>query len=453
MGTVQKTYYLEVYGCQMNKAEADALQLELKNRGWRSASGPEQSDLTVIHTCYIRKTAEDRIWGRLGFYRSLKSRGAGPRYLAVMGCMKEAAGSKIQNEYPEVDILIPTFSQNRYTEILDRVEDELIRNGRSNRIHLQENSHYHFTPLHAEKGRFKTFVPIMHGCNNFCSYCIVPYVRGREISRSIESILEEIRLLDKQGVKEITLLGQNVNSYRFPESDDIIDFPKLLRIVSANTDSIRWIRFLTSHPKDFSDDLITLISEDPKICSHIHLPVQHGSNRILRRMNRRYTVEQYKKIVESIKEKVPDATFSTDLLIGFPGETEEDLTMTMNLMKYVRYQDAFTYRYNPREGTASYKWGDTLTEQEKLERLSRIIELQKEISHNERQKWVGKICTVLVEGRSKKNSTEVIGRNENDCMIVFPGTADLTGTFREVEISALAGNTLQGKELVTCRGN
>ncbi|MFP4384903.1 MAG: tRNA (N6-isopentenyl adenosine(37)-C2)-methylthiotransferase MiaB [Spirochaetia bacterium] len=453
MGTVQNTYYLEVYGCQMNKAEADALELELKNRGWKSASGPEYSDLTVIHTCYIRKTAEDRIWGRLGFYRSLKARGTGPGILAVMGCMKEAAGTKIKQDYPEVDILVPTFSRNRFADLLNRAEAELTRNRRSNQIYLQESSHYHFSARHAEEGRFKAFVPIMHGCNNFCSYCIVPYVRGREISRDIDGIIDEIRVLDSQGVKEITLLGQNVNSYRYPESEDGINFPELLRRVSENTDSIRWIRFLTSHPKDFCNDLISLIEENPKICSHIHLPVQHGSNRILQLMNRRYTAEQYKKIVDTIKEKVPNATFSTDLLIGFPGETEEDLVKTIDLMKYVKYQDAFTYRYNPREGTASYKWGDTLTEQEKLERLSRVIELQKQISRDERQKWIGRTSTVLVEGLSKKDSTEVIGRNENDCMIVFPGTADLTGTFRKVEISALAGNTLQGKELVTCRGN
>jgi tRNA-2-methylthio-N6-dimethylallyladenosine synthase len=449
--SVKHAYYLEVYGCQMNKAEAAALEVELSKRGWIQSPVPQNADLVVIHTCYIRKTAEQRIWGRLGYYRSLKSKKAGPKILAVMGCMREAAGEEMLTTYPEIDILVSTFDSKRYQHLIDLTESKL-DTGSKNKI-ISNGEQYNFSSIHAFPDEYKSFVPIMHGCNNFCTYCVVPYVRGREISRDITQILSEIEELDANGFKEITLLGQNVNSYSFLHNQNLYTFPKLLHEIAQKVNSIRWVRFLTSHPKDFSSELIDVIAENPSICRHIHLPVQHGSDNILKRMNRYYTVKKYIETIENLKKNIKDVTFSTDLLIGFPGETEEDLQLTMDLMREVRFQDAFMYRYNPREGTKASKFVDSLDESIKLERLSRVIELQKQISLEERQKNIGRTLTVLVEGISKKDPSDVIARTETDCMAVFPGSSDIIGTFRNVEISALKGNTLKGKELQKCLGN
>nr|MBP7495485.1 tRNA (N6-isopentenyl adenosine(37)-C2)-methylthiotransferase MiaB [Spirochaetales bacterium] len=289
------------------------------------------------------------------------------------------------------------------------------------------------------------FVPIMHGCNNFCSYCIVPYVRGREISRSPEEIFQELTDLQQKGVQEIILLGQNVNSYRYEREGVLLDFPGLLRRIVKEFPYIGWIRFLTSHPKDLSDEMIRCLEEIPQLCKHLHLPVQHGSSPILRRMNRKYTREEYLDLVEKIRNRIPEISLTTDILIGFPGETEKDFLDTVNLLETVRFDDAFTYYYNPREGTQAYEMEDSVPRSVKLERLGKIIDLQKRIGKENKEQRIGHRVKVLVEEVSKIKNTELLARTERDEMVVVPGPQEWIGKFRWVVLTELKGNTFLGK--------
>ena len=422
-----KKYIIETYGCQMNKAESDALEIELAGNGWKETISGEEASLVIINTCSVRKTAEDRVMGRIGYYKKIKNNNPDLK-LVVTGCMAQRLGNKLITKTSPVDIVVGTFEKNRIVDFID-----------NNTIQGKDDL-FQFQKLHYKKGSFKAMLPIMHGCNNFCSYCIVPYVRGREISRNYKEILDEIRVLELNNVKEITLLGQNVNSYN---SD--LDFPDLLKIVSENTESIEWIRFISSHPKDISEKLIETIRDDMKICNHIHLPVQHGSDRILDRMNRKYTLKNYLELVERIKFMIPDVSLTTDLMVGFPGETEEDFEKIIEIMETVRYSDAFTYYYNPREGTEAFSFEDTVPEKTKLERLDRIIKLQRKISHEEKNSKIGKVYKVLVESVSKNNPEELLSRNESDEMIVFNGKHDKIGKYVHLKVISLSGNTLKGE--------
>jgi len=425
-----KKYFLETYGCQMNKAESDSLEIILKRRGWESSVTDTQADLVIINTCSVRQTAEDRIWGRIGYFKKLKE--SHDFKLVIIGCMAERVKEELYTTCKgTVDLVLGTLEKNNILEYLEGLPE-------------QEQGTYTFQEYHSDGKSFKTFVPIMHGCNNFCSYCIVPYVRGREVSRSAEEILHEIAFLESHNVKEITLLGQNVNSYRGTWQGKEISFPQLLDLICSNLNSIGWVRFLSSHPKDFSSKLIDTIAANPQICRHIHLPVQHGSDRILSLMNRRYTAGHYLDIVSEIKEKLPGVSLTTDLLIGFPGEKEEDLEATLDLMQKVRFADAYTYYYNPREGTKAYTMPDSLSLETKLKRLEKVISLQHRISAQEKEKKVGQVQRVLVESVSKKDKTEMLGRTEGDEMVVFPEKYDTIGKFMDVKLLSCNGNTYKG---------
>lgn len=425
-----KKYFLETYGCQMNKAESDSLELILKRRGWESSDADTQADLVIINTCSVRQTAEDRIWGRIGYFKKLKE--SHDFKLVIIGCMAERVKEELYTTCRgTVDLVLGTLEKNNILEYLEGLPE-------------QEQGVYTFQEYHSDGKSFKTFVPIMHGCNNFCSYCIVPYVRGREVSRSAEEILHEIAFLENHNVKEITLLGQNVNSYRGTWQGKEISFPQLLDLICSNLNSIGWVRFLSSHPKDFSSELIDTIASNPQICRHIHLPVQHGSDRILSLMNRRYTAGHYLDIVSEIKEKLPGVSLTTDLLIGFPGEKEEDLEATLDLMQRVRFADAYTYYYNPREGTKAYTMPDSLSLETKLKRLEKVISLQHRISAQEKEKKVGQVQQVLVESVSKRDKTEMLGRTEGDEMVVFPEKYDTIGKFMDVKLLSCNGNTYKG---------
>jgi tRNA-2-methylthio-N6-dimethylallyladenosine synthase len=295
----------------------------------------------------------------------------------------------------------------------------------------------------------------MHGCNNFCSYCIVPYVRGREVSRDPGLIAEEIRLVGERGVREITLLGQNVNSYRWEGGDGpALDFAGLLRFVAeaAGKSGVRWVRFLSANPRDFSAETIRVMAEHPVFCRHLHLCVQHGSNRVLAGMNRGYTRERYLDLVGEIRSAMPDISLSTDILVGFPGETGEDLEETLSLMEEVRFLYAYMYHYNPREGTAAWSLPGRISEEVKRERLSRVIALQKKHTAGLLKSRIGRRERVLVEGISRKNADELISRTERDEMAVVPGPASLIGSFAELTLSELRGNTFRAKELQSCPG-
>ncbi len=427
-------YWVETYGCQMNSAESNAIIADLKSRGWKEAESEEKASFVLLNTCSVRQTAENRIWGRIGYYKHLKE--SKEFTLAVTGCMAERLKGDLKAKASAVDMVIGNFEKERLGEYLD-----LNLHWNKN---LVDDGEYTFQKLHLAENNFKAMVPIMHGCNNFCTYCIVPYVRGREVSRSPGSIIEELKTLEKKGVREVTLLGQNVNSYFYTDSRGSTDFTALLKEILKETRLIRWVRFMSSHPKDISRDLIGLIAENDRLCSHIHLAVQHGSDKILKRMNRNYSYSQFTSLVESIKKKIADVSISTDILIGFPGETLEDLELTKKLMRAVQFNDAFTYYYNPREGTEAFDFTDNIDEKEKLRRLDEIIGLQRGIAGNLKKSRVGSITEVLVESVSRKNKEELLSRTEKNEMVVFEGSPDKIGTFVKLKLESLNGNTFRG---------
>ena len=489
------TYFFETYGCQMNIAESAAIEQLLLSRNWTKAEDAQVADLVIINTCSVRATAENRIFGRLGWYSGLKAvrscdksakgkflekaveyvkDGPKPLTLVVTGCMAERLLKTLQKDYPFIDYVVGTYAKQYFGQIIEAMEKHTVAG------QLDDEVPYEFAPLSLEPGAFTAFVPIMHGCNNFCTYCIVPYVRGRECSRPVCEILKEIDVLSSYGVREITLLGQNVNSYqgaydsvagRYGEQSDKstplegvasnevrargrlspsepVDFAGLLGIIAEHLretkSSIEWVRFMSSHPKDLSDAVIEVIAKEPVLCHHIHLPVQHGSSEILRRMNRRYTREQYLELVAKIKKAIPDVSLTTDLMMGFPGETEEDVEEVLSLMKEIRYENAFMYYYNPREGTPAVKMEDQIDEEEKKARLQRVIDLQLKITAEEMQKRVGTVAKVLVESVSRDNKDELLGKTEQDERVAFKAEKSLIGTFVRVKIEALSGNTFRG---------
>lgn len=466
------TYFFETYGCEMNIAESAAVEQLLISRGWKKAESAQIADLAVINTCSIRETAENRIIGRLGWFNGLKAvrecklgaktkmleeaveyvkNGPKPLTIVVMGCMAERLLKSFKKEYPFVDYVVGTFAKHHFGEIIEAVE-----NGKKP-FEVDNSEKYKFAPCSAEPGAFSTFVPIMHGCNNFCTYCIVPYVRGRECSRPVNQILAELDALSKMNVREVTLIGQNVNSYagvmnaddnNTTDESNVINFATLLKIIAEHlkktNSTIEWVRFMSSHPKDFTDDVIDVIASESVLCHHIHLPVQNGSTPVLKAMNRRYTREQYLALVDKIKTKIPDVSLTTDLMMGFPGETEEDVQQTLDLMKTVKYESAMMYYYNPREGTPAAKM-EQIPVDIKKERLQRIIDLQLEHTHEQMSKRVGKIVKVLVEGVSRDDKSELLGQTEQHEKIAFKADKSIIGTFVQVKIKSLNGNTFKGE--------
>ncbi|MBQ0165600.1 MAG: tRNA (N6-isopentenyl adenosine(37)-C2)-methylthiotransferase MiaB [Treponema sp.] len=449
-------YFFETYGCQMNKAESSSFEQLFLEHGWTAAEGPETADFIVINTCSVRATAESRIDGRLGFYTMLgrQRKKAGSSFtLAVVGCMAERLKDELKKQYPVVDYVIGTFQRYKFDDLITAAENG-VKAGP-----IEEEPVYTFSEFSYEPGAFQAYVPIMHGCNNFCTYCIVPYVRGREVSRSPEAILHELDLLSAKNVREITLLGQNVNSYRWnaaasasgsaahPTEDDI-DFPVLMQMIADHLretkSNIGWVRFMSSHPKDLSERLIDVIAKEDVFCRHIHLPVQHGSTRILAAMNRRYTREDYLAKVRMIREKLPGVSLTTDIMLGFPGETDADFEEAVTLLQEVRYEAAFMYYYNPREGTKACTMPDQISMEIKKARLARVIETQLEINRTEMAKRAGTTVKVLCECVSKDNPDELLGRTEQDEHVVFMADASLIGTFQTVQLLELTGNTFRG---------
>ncbi len=461
-----KKYFFETYGCEMNIAESAAVEQLFIARGWKKSDSAQTADVAVINTCSIRETAENRILGRLGWFSGLKAvrecrpgakakmleeaaeyvrDGAKPLTLIVMGCMAERLLQSFQKDYPFIDYVVGTYAKHHFSEIISAVEE-----GRKP-FRIDDSEQYRFASLSAEPGAFSTFVPIMHGCNNFCTYCIVPYVRGRELSRPVNEILNEIDLLGKMNVREITLIGQNVNSYHgssTKDSDDEVNFACLLQKIADHlretSSPVKWVRFMSSHPKDFSDDVIDVIAREQVICRHIHLPVQNGSSAVLKAMNRRYTREQYLSLVERIKARIPEVSLTTDIMMGFPGETEADVEDTLDLMRQVKYESAMMYFYNPREGTPAAKM-EQLPVEVRKERLQRVIDLQLEHTHEQMSKRVGSTVMVLVEGVSRDDKTELLGQTEQHEKIAFKADKSKIGSFVNVKITELSGNTFRGE--------
>jgi tRNA-2-methylthio-N6-dimethylallyladenosine synthase len=451
------TYCLETYGCQMNKAESAALETLFRERGWRPVASPSEADVAVINTCSVRATAETRAWGRIDLLAAAKrdraAAGEPPLRIVVTGCMAERLKRRVKERQPAVDYVVGTFQKQAFGLVLDAAERGLDLG------EIEESPAFVFARSHYEAGAFRSFLPIMHGCDNFCSYCIVPYVRGREVSRRPSDILSELEALEDSGVREITLLGQNVNSYRWPGGGDDpadaagLDFPGLLRLISRRLGErgkggVRWIRFLTSHPKDLSGEVIRILAEDPLYCRHVHLCAQSGSDSILRAMNRCYSKADFIGLAERMRAEVPGLSLSTDILVGFPGETEEDHEDTLDLMRRVGFAYSFMYHYNPREGTPAASLPGRVSEKAKRERLARVIELQKRMTRELMESRIGCEAEVLVESVSRRRETELLARTARDEMVVFPAPRSRVGGFALVRLASLSGNTFRGEEVV-----
>jgi len=441
------TYFFETYGCQMNSAESAALVLVCKERGWIEASESGNADLVLINTCSVRLTAEKRAFGRIDHYISIKKKYNPNLTFVIAGCIAQRLGSRLKEKYPLLDYVMGTNQRSFFPLILEAAE-----NGTKAVLDsdIYEKSIFTFSGSHLQEGNFKTFVPIMHGCDNFCSYCIVPYVRGREVSRDPEHITQEIALVGGRGVREITLLGQNVNSYSWKSGGADIDFSGLLELTAeaAEKSGAKWIRFLSANPKNFSLKTIEVMAENKVFARHLHLPVQHGSDTILKLMNRGYTAESYLDLVREIRAAMPGITFSTDILAGFPGETEDDINKTFDLMNEVKFLYSYMYHFNPREGTKAFDFPDRISDDVKKERLSRIIKLQKKHTTEQLKSRIGSTEIVFIEGISRKNADELITRTEKDEMVVVPGNKSMIGSFGKVTLSGLKGNTFIADKLI-----
>ncbi len=423
------------YGCQQNVSDSERIKGLLCEMGYRLTEDPKSADFVVFNTCAVREHAELRVFGNVGSYKNIKKNRAG-MMLCICGCMVQQPqiAEKIKNSYPYVDIVMGTHIRHRLPELVYR---RLTEKRRIFNISDEENIIAEGAPIRRD-GRFKAWLPIMSGCNNFCTYCIVPYVRGREISREPDAVAAEAAELVASGVKEITLLGQNVNSY----NGGGISFPRLLRRINAIDGDFR-IRFMTSHPKDCTDELLIAMAECEKVCRHLHLPVQSGSDEILKRMNRRYTSEKYLSLINRARELMPDIELTSDIIVGFPGETYKDFEDTLRLVEKVGYYSLFTFIYSKRTGTPAATMPDDTTRAEKSKRFSELLRLQENISDKINRALVGKTVRVLAE-KSDRNEGMLSGKGNGYATVDFEGDPELEGTFANVLITDYDG-VLKGK--------
>lgn len=432
-------YYIESYGCQMNDHDAEKLSGMLQTCGFSPAPSKEEATLLLFNTCCVREHAEKRVFGNIGALKKRKENEPG-LLIGVCGCMMQQreVAERLFKRFPFVDLVFGTHELHHFPLLLSRtLAGERVFSVRESDGEIVEG-----LPV-VRGGSFSTFVTIMYGCNNFCSYCIVPYVRGRERSRAPGNIVAEVRSLAERGFREITLLGQNVNSYAY--ADDGVDFPELLRRVST-VEGIERIRFMTSHPKDLSPRLIEAMATLPKVCHHIHLPVQSGSNRILSEMNRRYTREKYLGLVEDIRAAVDGVELTTDIIVGFPGETEEDFEETLALVRQIGFSAAYTFMYSPRLGTRAAEMENQVPEEVKKDRLLRLNACSAEQLKVGNQKYIGQEGTVLVEGCDRREKAPMAyGKLTNFKMVYFPGDAGLIGSMHHVRITGIQNNSLIGE--------
>ncbi|MGE5363945.1 MAG: tRNA (N6-isopentenyl adenosine(37)-C2)-methylthiotransferase MiaB [Bacteroidota bacterium] len=427
--------YIETYGCQMNVADTEIVMGILKNNGYAITNESSEADVVLLNTCSVRDNAEQRIYGRLGNFKRLKDEKPS-LVVGILGCMAERLRKTLIEEEKVVDIVVGPDEYRRLPQFLDSA----FAGEKGIGVKLSRVETYDDIVPFREEG-LQAWISVMRGCDKFCTYCVVPYTRGRERSRSLTSIVDEVRMLSDRGFKEVTLLGQNVNSY----SDQNNDFADLLA-ACASADSTMRIRFTTSHPQDLSDKLLYTIAEHDNLCNYIHLPVQSGSNRILKLMNRTYTIEHYLDLIDKAKKIIPGVSFSTDIIAGFPDETEDDHRMTLDVMEKVRYDGAFMFKYSPREGTKAYKMDDNVPEEVKGARLTEIIDLQQRISLEVNQETIGTVQEVLIEGFSRKSDEFLSGRTGTNKTVVFPASGSLKpGDYVNVSISRATSGTLFGE--------
>ena len=437
-----KKLFIETYGCQMNVADSEVIASIMQMAGYSPCESLEEADAVFMNPCSIRDNAEQKILNRLEFFHSLRKKRK-HLIVGVLGCMAERVKNDlIENHH--VDLVAGPDAYLTLPDLISAVE----AGEKAINVELSTTETYRdVIPSRICGNHISGFVSIMRGCNNFCHYCIVPYTRGRERSRDVESILKEVKDLEKKGYKEVTLLGQNVNSYHFEKDGETVTFPMLLRLVAENVTGMR-VRFTTSHPKDMSDETLHVIAEIPNVCKHIHLPVQSGSSRILKLMNRKYTREWYMERVAAIRRIIPDCGLSTDIFSGFHSETEEDHQMSLSLMRECGYDSAFMFKYSERPGTyASKHLPDDVPEEVKIRRLNEMIELQNQLSAESNAKDVGKTFEVLAEGVSKRSKEQLFGRTEQNKVVVFDRGTHRIGDFVKVRITESSSATLKGVEV------
>ncbi len=422
-------YYIETWGCQMNEEDSEKLSGMLKSIGYSKTDNLKEAGIIIYNTCCVRENAENKVFGNLGELKHLKKENP-DLIIAICGCMMQQEGmaDKILKKFSHVNIIFGTHNAYKFPEYLNRVKTEGVQ---VREIFNKEEEIIEGVPIDRESS-VKAFVTIMYGCNNFCTYCIVPYVRGRERSRKSEDIINEIKDLVSKGYKEITLLGQNVNSYGKGLEEDI-DFAKLLRKINE-IDGLERVRFMSPHPKDLTKDVILAIKECDKLCEQIHLPVQSGSSRILKKMNRNYTKEAYLELVDLIKKEIPDVSITTDIIVGFPGETEEDFLDTLDLVNKVQYDSAFTFIYSRRNNTPADMMLNQVKDEDKHHRFDRLVKAVNESVISKNKAFENKIVEVLVEGPSKNDESKFTGRTRNGKLVNFSGENVNIGDLVNVKI-------------------
>ena len=435
----KKKLHIETYGCQMNFSDSEIVMSVLMDT-YEHTSDIKSADLILINTCSIRDNAEERIWNRLKEIRSLKKRNKSLK-IGIIGCMAERLKEEWLEKEPVIDLVV---GPDAYRELPKLLHTVLQGENAINTILSEEETYADISPVRYNTNGISAFISIMRGCQNFCSYCVVPYTRGKERSRDPKTIENEAQELFNQGYREITLLGQNVNSYLWNENGKDFHFWDLMEMVARINPLLR-IRFATSHPKDLSNELIQIIARFPNICKSIHLPVQSGSNNMLKKMNRKYTREWYLDRIDEIKKQIPDCSLSTDIIAGFCDETEQDHQDTLNMMKEVGYEAAFMFKYSTRPGTLAHnKFEDNVPEELKIKRLQEIISLQQELSLISNKKDLGKTMEVMIEGFSKRSKEHQFGRNSQNKVVVFPKTNLEKGTYVQVKITECSAATLKG---------
>ncbi len=430
-----KRVYIETYGCQMNEYDTEIVKTILKRHDYSFTEQPEEADVVFLNTCSVRENAHQKVNQRIQNLKQLRKQ-KNKLVIGVLGCMAENLRHELLDEKFGVDLAAGPDSYKRLPQMLENVINEGKKEGD---FTLSEYETYSdIFPEHAPG--VNAWIAVMRGCNNFCTFCVVPYTRGRERSRDPFNVLEEVRQLAQQGFKQITLLGQNVNSYRYEH----YDFADLIDIVSQ-VEGIRRIRFTSPHPKDFPEKLIDVVANNPKACKHIHLPLQAGNNRILELMNRTYTREQFLELVHHLRQRIPGLVLTTDVIVGFPTETEEEFQETLDVMRQVRFDAAFMFKYSERQHTiASRKYPDDVPEEDKTSRITRLVTMQKQIALEKNREHLGQVFEVLVEGKGKKPN-QLLGRNDGNKIVVFPDNGARVGDFVSVKIEEVTSNTLIGK--------
>lgn len=437
LGGAHPAYFIETYGCQMNEHDSEKIAGMLEAMGYIPACDKSSADLILFNTCSIRDHADKRTFGNVGFVKELKDRN--PALItAVCGCMTQKADTakRLSSRFPFVDMIFGTNELHIFPQMLEKV----MNGGRVFEVKDIDGEIAEGLPIKRTEG-FSTFVNIMYGCNNFCSYCIVPYVRGRERSRRAEDVLEEVRrAVQEEGFTEVTLLGQNVNSY----NDEGVGFPELLRMINE-VDGLKRLRFMTSHPKDLSHELVMAMAECGKVCPHIHLPVQSGSNRILGLMNRRYTREHYLELVDDLRRNVNGIEITTDIIVGFPTETDEDLEDTLGLVRRVGFSAAYSFAYSVRPGTKAARMEGQIPEEVKKERLARLNKVINESALGANDKYIGTTGEILVEGRDTRGEPMMFGKLPSLKMVYVNGSEEMIGKYFNVRITGTRFNSLFGE--------